>query len=418
MTVQNKIIFELTEQVLSECGSKDWAEVSKRLARIYGVVKTPNACRKSYEYYVRSKPQDKTPELKRSLEMRNDGTQISERIIKISETDMKDQRFILEAHGFDPDEFDIVSVKNNLWQTSSADNGPLNSYQSKITVKPKDEGKLTKEDIISAILEAKPEPRLLELIRQDGKYALEIDLADIHIGALSWHAETGEDNDYKITQANIRRIISQARELIEIYPIEKVYLCFLGDFFHVDTEEGTTTKGTKVDFDTRPKKMIQKGYEVIMAIIEAVAMVPTEVKWIPGNHSRNIEFAVFYAMPIIYQNAKHISFDVGPRGRKAFMYGDVLVGLEHGEISKENRYTWLQVEYREEWGRSRYAEIHSGHLHHEEVQTKGGIRRRTNPTPKPVDNYEYNEGYVGTPKEVLCYLWDKQEGLKSVHYLK
>lgn len=164
--------------------------------------------------------------------------------------------------------------------------------------------------------------------------------------------------------------------------------------------------------------MVQKGYEMIMRIIDTLAIVPTEVYWIEGNHSRNLEFAVFYGIPFIYANSKHITFDVTPKLRKAFTYGDVLVGLHHGEMNKNFKFNWLQVEYREAWGRAKFAETHSGHIHHESVTGKGGITERSNPSPKIIDKYEYEEGYVGTERAVMAYLWHKNKGLLQLHYLK
>jgi hypothetical protein len=292
------------------------------------------------------------------------------------------------------------------------------NYQSKITVKPKKDTGLTVQDIAVIVSEIKPLNVKFELIKQpNDELALEVDFSDIHIGSLSWHEEVGQDFDSKIAFDIIKRQVSQAREIIEQYKVGKVYLCFLGDFLQADTTDGKTNGGTLVDTDSRSKKMVQKGMEAAMYIIENLSVTPTEVIWVEGNHSRLVEFSVFWSLQFVYANAKHIKFDVSPKGRKAFVYGDNLVGLHHGEMTKDESHSWLQVEFREEWGKSKYAETHSGHIHQEKVIERHGIINRTNPTSKIQDSYEYINGWKSN-KASVAYLWTKTRQLKGQFWLR
>lgn len=430
MLNEKEIIANIVQKVQNENnGKNDWFKVAHLLAKVYGIVKSPNGCRKAYQRYLQAKPELKEAKefyknegTSGSIEFKNDGTTISERKIQMSEKDMKNPEFVLKAHGFDTEEFELVSARNNFWTGHSSEQGEVINYQSKITVRPKiDRNELTREDIMRLIADFKPVASDLKvkpiLDTKSEKLALELDLFDVHLGGLSWGEETGEDNDYKLTVNRIMNIAYQTKELIELFPIDKLYLIFGGDFFHIDNEGMTTVKGTKVDFDSRPYKMLQNGYKLIMQIIETVAIVPTEVIWIEGNHSKNLEFAVFNALPYIYTHLKHIKFDVTPRARKAFIYGSNLVGIHHGEMNKANAHGWLQNEFREEWGKSSYAETHSGHIHHESVIEKNGIINRSNPTAKPLDKYEYQEGYLSN-KATICYLWSKEKALKAIYYLR
>lgn len=429
MNEDNEIIYELAKEIAEDNGGvNDWSRVSLELKDRFGIDRSAEACRSVFKRLriekgvMLGKGNNGDDDV--SIEIFADGTQISQRKIIMSESDMKNARFVINAHGFDPDEFELVNCKNNIWTSQSSEDGEKINYQSKITIKPKTISKdLTLEDIKSIVADFKPLENDLgdvdSFITLTEENALEVCLADIHIGALSWHEEVGEDNDYKITLAKMQRVIKKIRALIELYPVNKLYICFLGDFFHIDTEAMTTTKGTKVDFDSRPKKMLMKGTELIVDIIKTLSYeVETEVYWVEGNHSRNIEFAVFNAMPYIFANYDNIKFDVSPKIRKAFVYGDNLIGLHHGEINKTNKFNWLQIEYREEWGKCKYAETHSGHIHHESTTSRGGITERSMSSPKPIDKYEYDEGYLGGSKAVMCYLWHKTENLKSVHYIR
>lgn len=429
----NELILELANEAYSKYQGNNWTYVSTELGKRYGIVKTPNACKKTYQRMNKKLDKPIEPKIQqdinetlnkgsRIIQLLANGMTVSERRILLSESQLKSKELLLVAHGFDTNEFELVSATNNLWDSQTSEGEVLTLYQSKITVKPRvDSKELTLEDIIKVQKEIKPLPNGFKLkeYKEDGKekLALEVDLFDIHLSALSWHEETGEDNDHKITYSKVMKVIYDIRQLIEELPIEKVFLIFGGDFFQIDTEGMTTVKGTKVDFDSRPYKMLQVGYKFIMEIIDTIAIVETEVIWIEGNHSKNLEFAVFNALPYIYKNATHIKFNVSPRARKIFTYGNNLVGIHHGEMNKANAHGWLQTEFREEWGKSTYAETHSGHIHHESVVEKNGIINRSNPTLKPLDKYEYQEGYSSN-KATLCYLWSKEDNLKAVYYVR
>lgn len=416
------LILELAQEVRTENeGNNNWNEVSTRLGLRYGIAKTPNACRKTYQR--NNNKQGIEPKSKEILEIKpstfakfgleQDGTQTSERMLALSESDMKNPTSLMKAHGYNPDLFELLSATNNFWGNQQ--------YQSKIKVKPKTiDSELSREDIICLVKEIKPieyEFKLKPIFDDNEPLALEININDVHINMLSWGEETGEDYDYKIALENIRRVLDKIERKIYNLPITKLYLCFLGDFLHTDNEQGTTTKGTLVDSDSRPKKMIIKSNEIVMEIIERLAIVDTEVYWVEGNHSRNLEFAVFNAMPFIFKNYKHIKFDVRPIERKAFVFGENLVGLSHGEMNKQNEFLWLQNEFREEWGKTSYAEQHSGHVHHESVQTKGGIVKRSNPAFTGVSKYEFHEGYHSFSR-VIGYLWHKEDNLLEQYYFK
>lgn len=67
-----------------------------------------------------------------------DGTYSSKRLIEMNDTQSKDPSFILKAHGFD-DSWKIVSLKNNIRQVISKQDGTVTLYASFLTVKPTDD---------------------------------------------------------------------------------------------------------------------------------------------------------------------------------------------------------------------------------------------------------------------------------------
>lgn len=92
---------------------------------------------------------NKVKDVKRGTEIviNKDGSTTSSTPIQMTSEQAKDSDFVLRAHGFNPDDWDIVSARNNFWQQNSQENGLIDLYQSKITVKPKVDKELTPQDI-------------------------------------------------------------------------------------------------------------------------------------------------------------------------------------------------------------------------------------------------------------------------------
>lgn len=455
---RDKIIYDVVKSYETKSLSKEnwtWLDVSISVGKVSGFVVTPNACRKAYKRYCDKqisipnqkvfgdmpsgiqvvsgqeylatidKLNEKHIDKSIKIEKRDDGSVVSDKkgIENIEEGTLLSDEDVLKLHKLDPLKWKVKSHTDNWYESNGGkDFGIIKLCQSKLIVEPKNSDKLTLEDISKAIDEINSNKinRHHELIKvkQNGK-AFMVDVADLHVGSLSWHEQVGQDNDYKIAFGNLKSVVSQIANVLKEGKYEELVLDFLGDFLHVDTSGLTTSGGTQVDTDSRPEKMIMKAYEMVMFIIDNLAMLPTKVKWVGGNHSKLVEFAIFQSLPKIYANVKHIEFDVSPMDRKVWTYGVNLVGLLHGdEISKEEKTVWLQRDFKAEWSNSKYAEIHCGHFHQEQLfKEVGGITHRTNPTLKIQDKYEYDHGWSST-KVILGYSWDKVKGLEQVYYFK
>ena len=65
-----------------------------------------------------------------------DGSYSSKRLMLMNDEQSKDSDFILNAHGFDPACWKIVSLRNNIRQVISKQDGIVTLYASFLTVKP------------------------------------------------------------------------------------------------------------------------------------------------------------------------------------------------------------------------------------------------------------------------------------------
>lgn len=112
-----------------------------------------------------------------------------------------------------------------------------------------------------------------------------------------------------------------------------------------------------------------------------------------------------------FKNNKHIEFNVGRERKKAYKIYDTFIGLHHGDMPKSNMYDWLQFDFSELWGGTTNRwELHTGHFHHLQVTTKGGLEHTQQGVD--IDNTEYEDelGYVNYFYKTFAYMYNKRKG--------
>jgi metallophosphoesterase superfamily enzyme len=233
-------------------------------------------------------------------------------------------------------------------------------------------------------------------------------IADPHVGKYAWSHETGWE-DYDISIA-VKLLRDSAYELLSdgnSRGISRRVIMLLGDYFHYDTPHGATTKGTPLDRDGRVEKMLEAGSAALFDIIEASAKsIPTEVILVPGNHDAVLTVALRQILTAHFRNDKRVVVDARGTSRKYIEHGRCLIGMTHGDKARKRLGELMAAEASEAWGRSRYREIHTGHLHSvAEVQTIGGVVIRTAPALCPPDGWHAIEGYVGAPRGMESYYY-------------
>ena len=72
-------------------------------------------------------------EQKKDFQMLKTGEQASTIVTKLNEEQLKDPDYLLKVHGYDPNEWELTSAKQSIWN-NKLDN---ELYSSKITVKPR-----------------------------------------------------------------------------------------------------------------------------------------------------------------------------------------------------------------------------------------------------------------------------------------
>lgn len=360
-----------------------------------------------------------------------DGVYERERLIEMNDEDDKSPRRMLELHGLNPDEWDVIECVNEYWNaqvhhTQVAVRGPkLEMRLSKMRAKPKCKA-VTFEDVKrffdeTELTTAKP-PVIPMRFDPDGE-TLEIDIADLHSGLYAWGAETGENYDVNIARERFFNAIRDILARCDGRKFKRIILALLGDLLHTDNDAQTTTKGTFQQVDGRMPRVFTKTLEMLIEAIDWLgAIAPVDVVYTRGNHDSTTGWMLIKSVEQAYRNDPNVTVDVSPDPQKHRLIGNALIGFVHGDMPPKNLAGWLQVRARQMGKPIRFMEVHSGDKHalktRERVQTEDleGVIIRTMPTICTSSTWEHHEGYDGATRTVVSFVWHDESGLREMWY--
>jgi metallophosphoesterase superfamily enzyme len=273
-------------------------------------------------------------------------------------------------------------------------------------------------DTVEAMIAGAVGPRKPVVVKREKGRNLDVlqalVIADPHIGKHAWGKETGwQDYDIKIARDLLKNAAGELLEDGDHRKVGKRLIVLLGDYFHYDTPDAKTTKGTPLERDGRVEKMVEEGAAILFDIIEqSAAGVQTEVVLVPGNHDAMMTVALRHILRAYFRNDNRVTLDDLKTTRKYYTHGKVLLGMTHGDKAKKRLGELMPSEVPNLWGDSLYREWHTGHLHGEaEVQTVGGVVIRTAPALCPPDGWHAQEGYVGKPRGMQAFYYHAKGSL-------
>jgi hypothetical protein len=259
---------------------------------------------------------------------------------------------------------------------------------------------------------------LLPAESQPSGVLAEFSPVDVHMGKLSWRAETGVDYDLRISE----RVFTQAVEDVirRTAPLKpEAYVLVAGnDLTQTDGNDGTTTAGTYVDTDSRWVKSFRRARAVnSWAARQFAQHAPVRIVVVPGNHDRMTAWTIGEVLAMEFADHPRITVDNEPRPRKYVRWGVNLLGFVHGDQEKQATLPLIMAQERkQDWAETEWREWHTGHLHKsKEVRfTAGdsfnGVRVRTLPALCAADKWHSDQGYVGEQRAAECYLWHRENG--------
>lgn len=357
-------------------------------------------------------------EQKKDFQMMKNGEQASTIVAKLNEDQVKDPDYLLQIHGYDPNEWEVTSARQSIWN-NKLDN---ELYSSKITVKPRVGFNWSEENIkkifekVSKDVDFESGVAYTQTTNENADEMLLIGIADLHYGLLAKDS-LSEEYNMEIATNRFNAIISDViRRKQNDKRIEKVILLIGNDFLNADNVQGTTSRHfTPQDQETNWYEMITGATTLLIKGIDRLRFFfpKVEVVNVKGNHDEMSMFGVTQTLAAYYKDTPDVTINTNSRFRQYIKYGVNLIGLSHNEKIPE--VAKIMAAESPDWSASRYKTFIMGHLHTKQLlEDDHGVDIRRLPSVVGASAWTASEGYCGTNKMSETFVFDKYKGLVEV----
>lgn len=242
-----------------------------------------------------------------------------------------------------------------------------------------------------------------------------IPLGDPHIGMQAWAAETGQSFDLDIAERNLMTAVDHLVALAP--PADECLIINLGDFFHADSSAGTTTRGTRVDVDSRWAKVLGIGLHIMHRCIDRALEKHQRVRVICeiGNHDDNSAIMLAICLQKSYSREPRVTIDTSPAKFHWYRFGKCLIGTTHGDTVKASALPGVMAcDRAEDWGQTLHRAFYCGHVHHDSLKEFPGVVVETFRTLAPADAWHKGQGYR-SGQDLKLDVWHREFGRVNRH---
>jgi len=276
------------------------------------------------------------------------------------------------------------------------------------TMLDQDKARVMMEEAIKAMAEDIPRLNALpELTTEKNSNLLNCYvITDYHLGMLSWREETGEDWDIKIAEDLLIKWFAKA---IQQSPdSEQAVFAQLSDFLHFDGMDAVTPASKHLlDVDTRFAKLVRVAIKVLRKIIDMLLLKHKKLHIImaDANHDPVSQIWLREWFSVLYENEPRVTVDRSPNPYNAYEFGKTALFFHHGHKRKVvNVSEVFASQFREMFGRTKYAYAHMGHLHSIDVKENNLMIVEQHRTLAPGDAYSARGGWLsGRDAKVITY---------------
>lgn len=242
-----------------------------------------------------------------------------------------------------------------------------------------------------------------------------VPIGDMHFGMLSWAKETGAAFDLGIAERNT---VTAFDHLMDIAPpADECLVIELGDGLHADSNASTTTKGTRVDMDSRLPKVTAVAIRTLRHCIDRALTKHKRVTAaiLPGNHDANSALMLQAILLAIYEREPRVTVDDSPGKFFWHRFGKCLLGATHGDTVKFDMLPGVMACDRAvDWGETTHRKMYLGHYHHTQVKEYPGVTIETMRTLAPSDAWHHGQGYRAS-QDLRIDTWHREYGLVNRH---
>lgn len=232
-------------------------------------------------------------------------------------------------------------------------------------------------------------------------------ITDVHLGALAWREETGND-DYDLSIAS-KLLEDWFAAAVDMAPNSgTAVLAQIGDLLHHDSHESVTPAHRHVlDADSRFQKMVRVAIRVLRRVI---AMLLTKHRHVhivmaDANHDPASGAWLREMFSAFYEDEPRVTVDCSAGTYYAYRFGDVSLFFHHGHRRGTKRVDGVFAgRFREIYGATKHSYAHLGHRHSDELLTTNLMKVEQHETLAAPDAYSANGGYLsGRSAKVITY---------------
>lgn len=202
------------------------------------------------------------------------------------------------------------------------------------------------------------------------------------------------------------------------YLIDEIVFVIGNDFFHTDSSNNTTTKGTPLQVTIDWDLAYEKGFDLMIRSISKIKQFCNKLNIIlvQGNHPSNKEFYLTHALEVYFKPDKNISFNRSKSNLKVHQYGETLFCFNHGNNINDKLPLAFATSFHKEWGACKYKEIILGDKHHNSekmIKFQGetnGVRMRILPALCGTDTWHQDNLFINAIQAGIGLIYDVEKG--------
>lgn len=231
-------------------------------------------------------------------------------------------------------------------------------------------------------------------------------ITDFHLGALSWAPETGASWDIDIAEQTL--VAWFARAIEQSPNAQTALLAQISDLLHWDGFDAVTPASKHLlDADGRFPKLARVVIRVLRRIIRMLLAKHERLHIImaDANHDPVSQVWLREWLSVLFEDDPRITVDTSPSPYNAYEFGKVAIFTHHGHKRKvTNVAEVFAAQFREMFGRTKYAYAHMGHLHHTDVKENNLMIVEQHRTLAAPDAYSARGGWLsGRDAKVITY---------------
>ena len=253
----------------------------------------------------------------------------------------------------------------------------------------------------------------LEINEADENYALVLPVMDLHYGKFAIMDETGTSYSRiecrELLHKHTSKLISR---FVKLGAPDKIITVIGSDWFHIDNDLSTTTKGTPQDIDGTPGIILKEGMELAVEHIDLMRQIaPVELVLCAGNHDQHSSIALLMFLRAWYRDCEDVLVHTSLKPRNYTSYGNTLLAFSHGDDTKlSDLCKLIPHEAKGLWSSTENAALFTGHRHYEQTSDDSGIVVNQVSSLSGSDRWHSRKGYVLSRRALTGYIIYEQEG--------